>query len=484
MNLGDLYAAAFANTSAALLLLDKATGRVVEANPAFLRLCGRSRSEVIGRGFWTPPLVADAEAGGEIYRHLRAGGSVERVELPLETADGSCVLVELSGRERIPGIVQLDVEDVTGRQGARVAARIEAQRQLATRVAGEFTAMQQALQAAGELLTQCARRGQATYLESDEVQKAAGRAGAIARELLACGEQLTLEPSVVHLNEMVASMEPALRRLLGQDIELVLDLSPDVAPPVADLAQLRNAILKLASNSREAMNRGGSFRIETRNAEASDPALRLEGAGGSFVMLAVSDSGPGMDEESWEHLYEPFFTTKGQAKRGLGLAAVHGLIRQSGGRLWAHSEAGEGTSFRIYLPAPQAAPAGKPLAEPSAKAPAAPSAKAPAGRTILLMEKNDALRSVMSGILKKRGYRVVATGQPREALEFARKDGAPDLLIDAPGSELAPRLSNLRPGLRTLLVNGHASSSPGQVSLSKPFELDNLLSKVEELLRT
>ena len=468
----DIFVRAFENLRAGVLLLEKATGRVMEANPAFLRMCGRPRSGVVGRSFWAPPLIDDAEAGAEVFEHLRAGGRVEGAELPLETGDGGRLLLEVSGGELADGVVQLEVQDATARASARMAQRMDAQRLLATRMAGEFTEMGRTLQAASEMLANCARRGQSTFLESDEIRKAADRAGVVVRELLAYSGQVALETSQVQLNELIEDMQPALQQMLGRDIQLVPDLSRDVAPVLADPAQVRQIVLKLAANSREAMEHGGKFRVGTRNAPADDPAPGRKGESGSYAVLEIGDQGPGLDDESWEHLYEPFFTTKQQGKPGLGLAAVHGIVRQLGGRLWAHSEPGKGASFRIYLPRAQTESVALPAEHEHRRGSA----------TILLMEQNDGLRTVVTNILKKRGYRVLAACAAADALEMAKTQGPLDLLIGEPEPDLAKRLASLQPQLRTLFLNGH-SDHAGVATLSKPFEVEALLGKVRELLQ-
>ena len=455
-----------------VLLLEKATGRVMETNPAFLRLCGRPRAEVVGRNFWAPPSIDDAEAGAEVFAHLRAGGRVEAAELPLRKADGSRLLLEVSGGEVADGAIQLEVRDATKQAAARMAERMDAQRWLATRVAGEFTETQRALRAAGEMLTNCARRGQAGFPEADEIRKAADRAGAISRDLQAYGGQFDLETGQVQLNELVAEMQPALQQMLGRDIQVVADLSPDVAPVMADPAQVRQILLKLAANSGEAMQHGGKVLIATRNAPAGDPALKPAALSGSYAMLEVSDDGPGLDDQSWEHLFEPFSTTKPHGRRGLGLAAVHGIVRRMGGHMWAQSEPGHGASFRVYLPRAQA----EPLAAPVARAGHTGSA------TILLMERNDGLRTVVTNILKKRGYRVLAARAATDALEMARTEGPPDLLIGEPEPDLAGSLAALQPRLRTLILNGHSDRAAGIATLGKPFEVEMLVGKVRELL--
>jgi two-component system cell cycle sensor histidine kinase/response regulator CckA len=466
MHLHDTFARAFENLRLSVVLLEKATGTVIEANPAFLRMCGRPRTAVVGMDFWAPPLIDDAAAGAEVFAHLRAGGRIEGIELPLRTGDGSCVVLEINGTELADGVVLLELRDATTRATARMAERMNAQRALVARVAGEFAEMHRALQASSEALALSGRRGPAAQQESDALRKAADRADVIVRELQAYSGQLALETSPVHLNELIEDMQPALQQMLGREIQVVAALSRDVAPVMADPAQVRQILLKLAANSGEAMAHGGEFRIETRNATADDPTLESARASksGSYAVLEVGDQGPGLDDESWEHLYEPFFTTKPHGKRGLGLAAVHGIVRQMGGRLWAHSEPGQGATFRIYLPC------ALPQSEDRAV-------------TILLMEQNVGLRTVVANILRKRGYRVLAAGAAADALELARTEGLPDLLISEPEPELARRLTSLQPQLRTLFLNGHSDLHAGSATLRKPFELEMLLGKVRELLQ-
>jgi two-component system, cell cycle sensor histidine kinase and response regulator CckA len=473
MDSKDILVQSFENLRVGVLLLERATGRVMEANPAFLRICRRGRDEVVGRGFWAPPLIEDAMAGAEVFEHLRAGGLVDNAELPLRTSDGSRLLLEVSGSVLPGGVVQLEVQDATARAGIRLADRMDAQRSLAARVTCEFAEMERTLHSAGELLANCARRGQSTFQESDEIRKAADHAGMVVRELLAYSEQLSLETSQVQLNELIDDMRPALEQVLGRDIQLVSDLSCDVAPVLADPAQVRQIVLKLAANSREAMEHGGKFRIATRNAPADDPALGCKRERESYAVLEIGDQGPGLDDASWAHLFEPFFTTQPHGKRGLGLAAVHGTVRQMGGRLWAHSEPGKGASFRIYLPRAQ----GESVAQP------AECADRRRAATILLMEQNDGLRTVVANILKKRGYRVLAAHAAADALEMAKTQGAPDLLISEPAPDLVQRLSSLQPQLRTLFLNGNSDSAAGTATLGKPFEVETLLRKVRELLQ-
>jgi two-component system cell cycle sensor histidine kinase/response regulator CckA len=303
------------------------------------------------------------------------------------------------------------------------------------------------------------------------LQKASERAERIARELRACAGQLTVQPERVLLNELIEAMHLTLQRRLGPDIEVMLDPGEDIAPVIVDPAQLRQIILKLAANSREAMEYG-AFRIQTRNPEAGDTVTAKDV--GAFVVLTISDNGPGLDDLSWEHLFEPFFTTKRNGERGLGLAAVHGMVRQNGGRIWVQSEPGQGTTFRIYLP------------QFAVGLAAAPPRQRDATRvkTILLMEPNDGLRGVVTSILKKRGYRVLPAREMQEALEIAKAHGPPDLLISEPPADVVQGVVGLPPGWSVLFLNGHSphASAPGAATLAKPFDLESLLGKVHELL--
>ena len=482
MHPSDLYARVFENARGGLLLLEEASGCVIEANPAFLRVAALSRAGVVGRPFWEPPLIADPAAAAEVRDHLRAGGVVEGAVFPLRTGDGRWLLLEVSGGPAVAGVLHLEIRDITSQEQERLAARMDALRALSARVAGEFCELHRVLQIMGELLMSNVGRGQPVFRELDEIRRAGERSNAISSQLLAFSGRLALETRPVDLNELVESTVSRLRRLFGRETEIALDLSAELEPVLADPAQTRQIILKLAANAHEAMPHGGVFRLETRSAPAVEAGLGdADQGGGPFGVLEVSDSGTGLDEESWSHLYEPFFSTRGEG-RGLGLAAVQGIVRQLGGRLWAHSEPGKGATFRIYLP----------LAKGTF--PALPVVRSGqlfvGGRTILLVEANDGLRAVIANILRRRGYHLLAARHPREALELVQARGVPDLLISAPEADLTGRLTRMQPNLRVLYLGGYTDEigaqtqklPPGAVLLSKPFEMEMLFDRVQELL--
>jgi two-component system cell cycle sensor histidine kinase/response regulator CckA len=480
---GDIYARMFENAQTGLIRLERDTGRILEANAAFLQMTGRGSAEVVGRSFWEPPLVADADAGAEIHGHLLAGGVVTGAELPLQAGDGRWLLLEVSG-STASGWIELEVRDSTSREQARLAERIEGLRLLAGRTAAEFQNVHRALRTIGELLLIGAGQGRPVLDELEEVQQASERASGIAEQLLAFSGGTTLRIQPVALNDLVEGMLPRLRQLFGRDIEIVPDLRPDMAPVMADPVQIRHIVLTLAANSRDAMGQRGTFCLQT----ATQPPEEfgpggIGAAGGPYGMLAVSDSGPGLDDQSWAHLYEPFFTTKPDGRGlGLGLAAVYGIVRQSGGRLWAYSQPGKGATFRIYLPLVGAQ-------FPAPLAPLHPD-RSHGDATILLVEAHDGMRTVIANVLKKRGYRVLAALDSKEALRITKAQGPPDLLISRPEPELALCLARMQPHLRVLYLGGCADGPvaleqglpPRTAILRKPFEPETLLGTVLDLL--
>ena len=481
MNSSDIYARVFENASCGLVLLEETTGRVAETNRAFLRMTGRSCAEVVGRGFWEPPLIADAAAGAAAYDRLRAAGLVE-AELPLETAEGRWLVLKVNGSLLMPGMVQLEVLDVTGQERERLAARLDALRMLAGGAAGEFGDLHRALQTSGELLLSSAGSAPPVARQLEEIRQASDRAGVIAEQLLAFSGRLACAHRPLELNELVESLTPRLRQLCGPDIEIVRDLSPDLEPVMADPGQVRQIVLALAANSREAMAHGGIFRLETRNTSGVEPGLGGVAGGGPYGMLVASDNGPGLDDESWAHLYVPFFSTKTNGKRrGLGLAAVHGMVCQAGGHLWACSQPGEGATFRVYLPRAEANCTGAPMAR---------EARTSSTARILLVEANNGLRMLVANILRRKNYRVVVARHAEEALAVAEAEGPPDLLISGPDANLAQCLARSQPSLRVLYLGGYTDEPGAQAQLlppraavlRKPFELKILLEKIRQLL--
>jgi len=327
----------------------------------------------------------------------------------------------------------------------------------------------------------------------EQIQKAAVSAAGLTRQLLAFSRQQVLEPRVLDVNAVVAGAEKLLERLLGEDIELVTALTPELGAVKADPGQLEQVIVNLAVNARVAMPDGCTLTIETANADMDEAYVRDHPMAkpGPYVMLAVSDTGVGMDEQTQRRIFEPFFTTKEAGKgTGLGLATVYGIVKQSGGFIWVYSELGHGTTFKVYLqrvdePVEAVAP------------PAAPKESLRGTETVLLVEDAAAVRAVTRQVLDRLGYTVLEAPNGAAALHLATKHHGPIHLLltdvimpELGGRQLAEQVIALRPALRVLYASGytddavvrHGVLQPGIAYLQKPFTPEVLARKVREVL--
>ena len=326
----------------------------------------------------------------------------------------------------------------------------------------------------------------------EEIRKAARRAAQLTRQLLAFSRKQVLEPRVLDLNALVENLHKMLRPLLGENVDLKSSLAPDLNAVRADPNQLEQVILNLAINARDAMPQGGKLTIETANVELDEPYASRHAAvvPGRYVMLAVSDNGTGMDEQTKARIFEPFFTTKEPGKgTGLGLSTVYGIVKQSGANIWLYSEPGLGTTFKIHLPAADAS---------VDTAPAAAAAGTLAGvETVLLAEDDEQLRRLTRRALAGHGYTVLEADSSPAALEIARRHAGPihllltDVIIPGmDGRSLAEALRAQRPGLRVLFMSGYADKAivhhgvldPGVAYLAKPFTTEAVARKVREVL--
>jgi two-component system cell cycle sensor histidine kinase/response regulator CckA len=374
----------------------------------------------------------------------------------------------------------------------RQAQKMEAVGQLAGGVAHDFNNLLTVIHGYAELLLATLNADDGRRTDVDEILKAAARAAGLTRQLLAFSRKQVLQPTLLDLNSLVVSTSKMLRRLIGEDIELVTRLAPAPAAVHADAGQLEQILMNLAVNARDAMPHGGHLSIETSTV-VLDAAYATQHIGvrpGPYVMLAVTDSGTGMDEQTRLRIFEPFFTTKERGRgTGLGLATVYGIVKQSGGHVWASSEAGRGSTFKVYLPRAEE--------EALVERPTAESQAAPTGwETVLLVEDEPAVRSLCRALLERAGYHVFEATDPRQAEDLFRQHADRiDLLVTdvvMPGSSgpsLFARLSAERP-LRVLYMSGYADNAiiqPGErpsdiVFLQKPFTADGLLCKVREAL--
>jgi signal transduction histidine kinase len=372
----------------------------------------------------------------------------------------------------------------------RQAQRLEAVGRLASGVSHDFNNMLTAITSYAEMVRAGLPPDSALKSDVEEILSAAGRAAALTRQLLAFSRQQVLQPRIVLLNDSVSGMENMLRRLTGSTVELATRFDPELGLVKADPSQVEQVILNLCVNARDAMPHGGTLTIETANVEL-DPMTTHEQsieAAGEYVMLAVSDTGSGMDAETKARIFEPFFTTKQEQGTGLGLATVYGIVKQSGGDIWVYSEPGRGTIFKIFLPR---------VNEVSQELPAQQRTTPSGGsETILLAEDEDAIRRVAIRVLEKAGYRVIAAKNGGEAARLAAEyPGVIDLLVSdmmmpvMDGRRLAEQLRARRPGTRVLLLSGYTEATDPRGApledaefLQKPFSTETLARKVRELL--
>jgi CheY-like chemotaxis protein len=336
------------------------------------------------------------------------------------------------------------------------------------------------------------KESQRTALE--EIRRSAERGGALTHQLLAFSRRQPLEARLVHMNELVLQVEKMLRRLIGEDVELVTIAAAALDAVEADPGRLEQVIMNLVVNARDAMPNGGKLTIETGTVRLSESftAKQMGVQPGPYVTLSITDTGVGMDEATQSHMFEPFFTTKNPGRgTGLGLATAYGIIRQSGGAIQIFSELGKGTTARIFLPSASAA------APSAGEKTAAQVGSLTGAETILLVEDEARVRKLIVDVLTSRGYRVLEATRGEEALRLSNThDGPIHLLVvdvvmpEISGPELVRRIGPTRPGTHVLYISGytdeaivhHGIPESGAAFLQKPFLPDALARKVREVL--
>jgi signal transduction histidine kinase/CheY-like chemotaxis protein len=392
------------------------------------------------------------------------------------------------------------IEDVTKRKQLEgqlhLAQKMEAVGQLAGGVAHDFNNILTAIFGSVELLRGALAKGgndQLVRESVEQIDRAAQRAAVLTRQLLTFSRGQVTQPQFLNLNRVLAELRKMLDRLIREDIQLELFPAADLWTIRADAGQLEQIIVNLVVNARDAMPSGGKLTIETANVALDEEYLTTHAGSrlGAHVLLTVSDTGQGMDSQTRQRIFEPFFTTKPVGEgTGLGLATVHGIVKQSGGHVEVYSEPQHGSTFKVYLPAITDTPA---IEQPRVEPECLPRGNA----TILLCEDDSAVRHLATHVLQEHGYTVLAAARPHQALELARTQaGPPHLLItdvilpEMNGRQLAAALQQLHPGVRVLYISGYTSNvivhhgmvDPGIEFVQKPFRTATLVQRVHQVL--
>ncbi|HEY3819023.1 MAG TPA: PAS domain S-box protein [Polyangiaceae bacterium] len=481
------------------------SGAIVEANDVFLSLVGYSREDLAaGRLSWRDLTPVDARATSTVIEAaLATSGTAGPFEKEYLRKDGSLVPL-LVGVATLGGGRTLSVvADLTERRRAeqahrvledqfRQAQKMEAVGRLAGGVAHDFNNLLSVVLTYSELSIADLKPGDPLRADIEEIHRAGLRAADLTRQLLAFSRQQVIEPKVLDLNEVLVGMDKMLRRLLGEDVELVTIPSESLGRVRADPGSIEQVVMNLVVNARDAMPTGGKLTMETANVTLDEAfaASHLGAKPGAHVVLAVSDTGTGMDKATLGRIFEPFFTTKEKGKgTGLGLSTVFGIVQRSDGIVWVYSEPGKGTTFKVYLPRVNA------VEDDVRKQPAPATLRG--SESILLVEDDDAVRDVARGILRRHGYTVIEAPSPGEALLLCESHTGPiDLLLSdvvmprMSGPELARRLVALRPAMKVLCMSGYTDDAAvrhGVVEadlayLQKPLTVETLTRKVREVL--
>ena len=477
-----------------------AQGRLLECNRAFAQMMGyASPAEAMAQT--GSAFHIDAQSRASFLERLRREGSLVNFENQARRKDGSLIWivenVSLLHTDDGDEVLLGTVFDMTERRRLEEqllqSQKMEAVGRLAGGIAHDFNNLLTAVAGYSELLLRELPAGDPRRESAEEIRQAGSRAAGLTQQLLAFSRRQVLEPRVLDLNAVISGMERMLRRVIGEDVELITALDPEIWRTKADPGQIEQAILNLVVNARDAMPRGGRLTLETANVELDDKFAGHYASvhPGPHVMLAVSDTGVGMDAELQSRLFEPFFTTKEQGKgTGLGLSTTYGIVKQSGGSIWVYSEPGHGTTFKIYMPRSE-----EPLEDRAERAPVREAA--PGTETVLLVEDEPEVRRLVEKLLRLKGYRVLAAASPSEAIALSkREETVIELLLTdvimpgMNGRELARVLAVDRPRMKVLYMSGYTDAAmsqqgilpPGTAFLSKPFTPEILARKVRDVL--
>ena len=501
------YRRLFESAKDGILILDAESGRVVDANPFLISLLGYSHADFLGKNVWDLGPFKDVGVSREVFRELQEKEYVRYEDLPLETHDGRLINVEFVSNVYLVGqtkVIQCNIRDITERKRAeeehrklerqlQVSQKMEAIGMLAGGVAHDFNNLLSVILSYTEFAMRQLREGDPLKDDLLEVKKAGDRAAVLTRQLLAFGRKQLLQPVPLNLNQVAEGIDKMLRRILGEDIDFVQVLAPDLGVVRADPGQIEQVLMNLVVNARDAMSEGGKLTIETSNVDLDEAfaAHHVAVVSGPYIRLAVTDTGCGMDEQTKAQLFEPFFTTneKGQGT-GLGLSTVYGIVKQSGGNIWVHSQPRLGTTFEIYFPREFS------LKVTSTRLSAI--LKQTGGtETLLVVEDEEAMRKVAIRSLEAAGYKVLVAAAGDEALRIAAEhSGHIHLLLTdmvmprMSGRALAQEFAKTRPTAKVMYMSGYTGNAfadaggveEGTHFIAKPFTASDLAHKVRQVL--
>jgi PAS domain S-box-containing protein len=476
-------------------------GRFLDVNPALINMLGHSSVEDLLKLDARHEVFVNPRELDRLAEDYRRTGSLNGVEVQWKRKDGRIIIVRLSGCAAISTdepeeVLELIAEDITDRrqleEQLRQAQKMDAVGRLAGGVAHDFNNLLMVINGYTEVLLEQLEKDSDMHSKVQSIQQAADRAATLTRQLLAFSRKQLLELKVVDVNTIVGDMERLLRPLIGENIELVTRLSTQTGRTRADAGQLEQVIMNLVVNAKDSMPEGGKLTLQTADvAVGQNYSHHRFIQPGRYAVISVADTGHGMDKETQSRIFEPFFTTKEKGKgTGLGLSTVYGIVKQSGGYVFAQSEVGAGTIFYVYLP----------RVEESAEelSPAKAQQNEAGGcETVLLVEDEESVRELVRLTLASRGYKVIEAENGECGLRLAEdcKERIDILITDVVmpgmgGRELAKRLLSIRPGISVLYLSGYTEDAvatqgalgPGTAFLQKPFTLQNLAKKVRDVL--
>jgi two-component system, cell cycle sensor histidine kinase and response regulator CckA len=479
-------------------------GRFISVNPALARILAYASPEelIASRTDIEAQHYVDPNCRMELQRMLAEKGVVQGFESEIFRKDMSKIwclenIRAICDESGAVAYYEGSIEDITERkhleEQLRQAQKMEAVGQLAGGIAHDFNNLLTAINGYSELTMMQLQSEDPLRRNIEEIKKAGERAAALTRQLLAFSRKQVLQPKILDLNSLVSEMEKMLRRLIGEDIDLQTVLNPELGSIKADPGQIEQVIMNLAVNARDAMAQGGKLTIETENVYLDEEFAEqhIAVSPGPYIVLAVNDTGTGMDEQTQARIFEPFFTTKEMGKgTGLGLSTVYGIIRQSGGNIWVSSEVGRGTTFKVYLPRFEEG------AEEFKRKPEAQDALQ-GTETILLAEDEDVVRKLSGRVLTMYGYQVLEAANGEAALRICERYEKPIHLLISDvimpgmnGCDLADQLRHLRPTMKMLLMSGYTNNAiihqrifdEGINFIQKPFAPNALAQKVREVL--